>query len=70
MDSEQGFKTITLGKDLAVHAFYLVAPAQSEGQAVVMGFITEGWVAVVAFVESQLEVEVGDQVYTKRAVEL
>ena len=48
----------------------LVAPAQTESQAVVVCFISDGWLAVEAIVESQLEVKVGKQVNTQRRVEL
>ncbi len=71
MDSERRFKPVDRArKKCGVTRFLLVAPAQSESQAVVVGFIADGWVAVVAFVESQLEVKVGNQVNTERAVEL
>ncbi len=65
MDSEQCFKWFDLSwKNRGVPRFLLIAPAQTEGQAVVVGLISDGWVAVVAFVESQFEVKVGKQIYT------
>ena len=65
MVSKRRFKPVDQArKKRGVTRFILFAPAQSEGQAVVVGFIADGWVAVVAVVESQLEVKVGKQVNT------
>jgi len=65
MDSEQRFKPVDQArKKHGVTRSLLVAPAQTEGQAVVVCFISDGWLTVVAIVESQLEVKVGKQVDT------